>query len=104
MAMNLRLKAVKRLRDDLELYAHECLRIRTKTGAILPLDFNSSQRFLHAKLEAQLESTDSVRALVLEARQVGVRAMASIDHWPSDTRNVTPLDKATLLQTSSKRG
>src|SRR4051795_12381370 len=39
--------------SDLEEFAREHLRIRTKQGAILPLAFNRAQRYIHAQLEAQ---------------------------------------------------
>ena len=59
------------MRDDFEAYARTCLRIRTKSGATEPLLLNRSQRFLHARLEAQRKETGKVRALVLKGRQIG---------------------------------
>lgn len=66
-----RLEALARLRTDFPLYASECLKIRTKSGAVLPLQLNRAQRYVHAKLEAQRSKTGRVRALILKARQQG---------------------------------
>lgn len=68
-----RLRAAKRLRDDLPLYARECLRIKLKAGGeAQPFVFNASQQFLHIKCEEQKARTGKVRKLVLKGRQVGV--------------------------------
>lgn len=61
----------KRLRDDLEFYARNCLRIRTKSGKVEPFAFNRAQRYIHGQLEAQKASTGKVRALILKGRQQG---------------------------------
>lgn len=61
----------KRLRDDLEYYAEKCLRIRTKSGEIVPLKFNRAQKYIHGQLEAQRAKTGRVRALILKGRQQG---------------------------------
>lgn len=59
------------LRDDLELYARNCLFIRTKTGQVAPFVFNRAQAFIHARLEEQKAKTGKVRALILKGRQQG---------------------------------
>ena len=59
------------LKADLLRYAPACLKIKTKTGQLLPLVLNKAQRFVHEKLEAQLRDTGKVRALILKARQQG---------------------------------
>ena len=61
----------KRLRDDLEHYAAKCLKIRAKSGLIVPLKFNKAQRYIHEKLEGQNAATGKVRALILKGRQQG---------------------------------
>ncbi len=60
------------LRDDFEHYAKKCLRIRTKSGAVVPMELNKAQRFLHHQLEKQLREKGRVRALVLKGRQQGI--------------------------------
>src|SRR5438045_1023780 len=57
--------------SDLEEFAREHLRIRTKQGAILPLTFNRAQRYIHAQLEAQKAAHGKVRALIVKGRQQG---------------------------------
>src|SRR5262249_50874440 len=52
-------------------YAPRCLRIRSKSGAIIPLKLNDAQGFLHNKLEQQRASKGKVRALILKGRQQG---------------------------------
>src|SRR5436190_2503393 len=60
-----------KLRNDLPHYAFNCLKIRTKAGAICSLAFNRAQRFIHQRLEAQRAQTGKVRALILKGRQQG---------------------------------
>lgn len=62
----------RRLRDDFLHYAGKCLRIRSKSGAIVPLSLNKAQTYLHERLEQQKAETGKVRALVLKGRQQGV--------------------------------
>lgn len=66
-----RLEKLSRLRDDLPLYAGECLKIRTKAGKTEPLIFNRAQRYVHQRLEEQRARTGKVRAILLKARQQG---------------------------------
>lgn len=61
----------QRLKDDFQFYAPRCLKIRTKSGAIQPLNLNAAQQYVHERLEAQLRETGKVRALILKARQQG---------------------------------
>ena len=61
----------RRHRDDFEYYAPRCLKIRTKSGAIEPLELNSAQLYLHRALEAQKGQTGRVRAMILKGRQQG---------------------------------
>lgn len=72
MAMNAEeLEIRQRLKDDFPHYAPRCLKIRTKSGAIEPLQLNAAQAYVHQKLEEQRKATGKVRALVLKARQQG---------------------------------
>jgi hypothetical protein len=61
----------RKLRDDLPLYARNCLKIRTKAGFIKPLALNRAQRHIHNQLEEQREKSGRVRALILKGRQQG---------------------------------
>ena len=62
----------QRLQDDFEHYAARCLKIRTKSGEISPLNLNEVQRRIHLRAESQYARTGRVRMLVLKARQPGV--------------------------------
>ena len=61
----------QRLKDDFEFYARNCLKIRTKTGGLLPLVLNEAQQYIHARLEEQLKKTGKIRAILLKGRQQG---------------------------------
>jgi hypothetical protein len=65
----------QRLKDDFPHYAERCLKIRTKSGELLPLRLNSVQQYVHGRLEAQRAETGKVRALVLKGRQEGVSTL-----------------------------
>jgi hypothetical protein len=61
----------QKCKDDFTYYAPRCLRIRTKSGKVGPLELNRAQQYLHGKLEDQQRETSKVRALVLKGRQQG---------------------------------
>lgn len=71
MASSTAFRVLGRLREDLPLYAERCLKIRGKSGEIVPLRLNRAQLFVHQRLEAQRARTGKVRALILKARQQG---------------------------------
>jgi len=56
---------------DLPTFAANFLKIRTKSGKLAPFVFNRGQKFMHARLEAQLKERGIVRAIVLKGRQGG---------------------------------
>lgn len=58
-------------RSDLERYSRECLRIRNKEGALVPLLFNPLQRITHTEAERQKAETGRVRVIVLKYRRGG---------------------------------
>jgi len=60
-----------RVVNSLPLFAHNFLKIRTKSGAIEPFIFNRAQNYLHERLEAQKSNIGKVRALILKGRQQG---------------------------------
>lgn len=67
-----RVEGLRRLRDDLPLYAAETLKIKDKDGVLRPFVFNRAQRYLHERLEAQRKRVGWVRAIVGKGRQGGV--------------------------------
>lgn len=60
------------LATDFEAYAEAALIVRSKAGTLEPLILNSSQRYVHERLERQLRETGKVRAIILKGRQQGV--------------------------------
>lgn len=66
------IEAMVVLVEDLEVFCAQCLKIKTKTGEMVPFLWNTSQRIVHEKLEKQLRETGKVRALVLKYRQGGI--------------------------------
>ena len=62
----------RRLRAEFPYFAAKCLKIRTKSGAILPLELNRAQQFLHDEAEKMLQETGRVRINVLKGRQEGI--------------------------------
>ena len=67
-------KKQKQYKSDFELFAKEQIRIITKNASqgFVPFVFNSAQSLINKKLEAQLNKTGKVRAIVLKARQQGI--------------------------------
>lgn len=65
----------QKLKDDFKHYAAKCLKIRSKSGEIIPLLLNSAQLFAHEKFESQLASIGKVRALILKGRQEGLSTL-----------------------------
>jgi hypothetical protein len=63
---------LRRLRDDFDFFARNCLMIRTKSGELKPLKLNRGQRYLHEKLEAKRLAGKPVRAIIVKGRQMGI--------------------------------
>jgi len=61
----------QRLKNDFQHYAHKCLKIRTKSGQVVPLELNEAQLYIHKLVEEQRAKTGKVRAIVLKGRQQG---------------------------------
>ena len=62
---------LQRLNTDFEYFARAVLRIRTKSGEVVPFTLNSAQKRLHERLEEQRRRTGKVRAVILKGRQMG---------------------------------
>lgn len=70
-----------RLREDKELYHAACLKIRDKSGQLVPLVWNHAQRLVHQRLEEQWSRTGRIRAVILKARQEGVSTFVAGDFF-----------------------
>lgn len=67
-----KLQAIAMLRDNLEVYCANTLKVLPKAGGKpVPFVWNRAQRFIHAKLEEQRARLGYVRALILKGRQQG---------------------------------
>lgn len=66
------IKILKILKDDFPKYARECLFIKTKNAERVNFEFNSSQKFLHKRIEEHKKKRGKVRIVVLKARQFGI--------------------------------
>lgn len=60
-----------KLKNDFQSYARACLKIRTKSGAIIPLELNKAQLHLHHIAEKQRAETGIVRIITVKGRQQG---------------------------------
>lgn len=65
------LAALDKLRGDFAHYAASCLKVKTKSGAIVRFELNRAQMYAHQMIEEQKRATGKVRALILKARQQG---------------------------------
>lgn len=63
---------IEELYTNLSLYARENLKIKPKTGPLIPLILNKAQAYLHERAEAQKKRTGKVRIIVLKGRQQGL--------------------------------
>lgn len=61
----------QRLKDDFPHYAARCLKIRSKSSGLVPLELNKAQLYIHQRLEEQRQRTGMVRAWILKGRQQG---------------------------------
>ena len=52
-------------------YIESCLKIRAKSGAVIPFRFNAAQEKLYAAARRQQEAGKGVRLIILKARQLG---------------------------------
>lgn len=66
-----RLEALRGLRSDFPKFAERCLRIKTKSGQLIPFVLNRAQLHIHECLERQKAELGYVRALLLKGRQQG---------------------------------
>lgn len=64
-------EVLQRLTSDFTYFASNALKIRAKSGDVLPLRLNRAQKHLHARLEAQKAKTGRVRAVIVKGRQEG---------------------------------
>ena len=77
----------QRLHDDLQFFASNCLKIRTKDEQIIPLAFNKAQMVVHHAMEKQKREKGWVRILILKGRQFGISTYIAARFYHRSTLN-----------------
>lgn len=74
-------------------YIEGCLRIRDKSGAVVPFRLNPAQRKLYAAAKGQADQGKPVRLIILKARQLGFSTLteALIFHACATRRGINAL-------------
>ena len=68
---------LQKLKTDFPFYAKKCLKIKTKSGEVVPFVLNKAQLYIHSRLEEQKARTGKVRALIVKGRQQGASTYIS---------------------------
>lgn len=65
-------------------YIESCLKIKTKSGTVVPFRLNDAQRKLYAVAKRQQDAGKPVRLIILKARQLGFSTLTEglIFHLP----------------------
>ena len=69
------------LRENLPVYAEECLVVRGKDTKFVSLTLNDAQQYVHEKLEKQRKEFGWVRALILKGRQQGISTYTAARYY-----------------------
>lgn len=74
-------------------YIESCLKIKTKSGTVVPFRLNDAQRKLYAVAKRQQDAGKPVRLIILKARQLGFSTLTEglIFHACATRRNVNAL-------------
>ena len=74
-------------------YIEGCLKIRTKSGEVIPFRMNPAQNKLYAVAKRQQEAGKPVRIIILKARQLGFSTLTEglIFHTCATRRNINAL-------------
>ena len=74
-------------------YIEYCLKIKTKSGTVVPFRLNDAQRKLYAVAKRQQDAGKPVRLIILKARQLGFSTLTEglIFHACATRRNVNAL-------------
>jgi hypothetical protein len=76
-----KLARLRALREDLQLFGKECLKVRQKDTTIVPFVLNDAQQEVHRRLEEQKEKLGFIRALVLKGRQQGISTYTAARYY-----------------------
>ena len=74
-------------------YIESCLKIKTKSGTVVPFRLNDAQRKLYAVAKRQQDAGKPVRLIILKARQLGFSTLTEglIFHACATRKNVNAL-------------
>ena len=74
-------------------YIENCLKIKTKSGTVVPFRLNDAQRKLYAVAKRQQDAEKPVRLIILKARQLGFSTLTEglIFHACATRKNVNAL-------------
>jgi len=64
--------ALAKLKTNFPHFAANCLKVKSKSGDVIPFKLNRVQLYLHDKLEDQLKRNGKIRAIVVKGRQMGI--------------------------------
>jgi hypothetical protein len=73
--------ALKKYKVSLPDYARDVVRIRPKSGGLVPLVLNAAQLEIHRRIEQQRQATGKVRAIILKGRQQGCSTYVQTRFW-----------------------
>jgi hypothetical protein len=82
-----RLDHMEFLRENLPVFAEECLIVRGKDTRFVPFVFNDSQQYVHERLEQQKREMGWVRALILKGRQQGISTYTAARYYCRSSTN-----------------
>ena len=71
MTIDEQIAMLEKMKTDFPAYAETNLKIKTKSGAVIPFKLNYAQMHAHKIMEKQKAETGKVRVLILKARQQG---------------------------------
>lgn len=91
----------RRLLTDTPFFSKHVLKIRAKSGEIIPLDFNRAQKHAHKKIEEQRARTGKVRAIFLKGRQQGLSTYVAARYYHKTT---TIMGTATFIMAHDADG
>ena len=85
-----RAREIKAIRkdDDFERFARFALKIKTKSGKIVPFQLNPAQKLIWLEMKRQLKETGRVRLIICKARQLGCTTLIqAIFFWLTSQKN-----------------
>lgn len=76
----------EKMQNDLEYFCRRALKIKHKSGGVVPFIWNKAQHYLHERVEDQLQRIGMVRLFILKGRQQGVSTYIAARFYHKATR------------------